>query len=167
MTTAFEASASRFSPTLVDHDWKNIQTHRGVAYVLSPPMSPSDAESISAQSLLLLAKLLNGGGVAAKSESAGLAHGKSCWLSLAERYSEARRKGDDHAAAAALYWAWTQRLIHDESTATYYSVGMHLLGQRDTEIEDRLDVADALEWIDMLGLYLVADKPSRPLLDGE
>ena len=44
---------------------------------------------------------------------------------------------------------------------------MHLLGRRDTEIEDSLEPSDALEWIDLMGLYLVADKPNRPINDGE
>jgi hypothetical protein len=49
----------------------------------------------------------------------------------------------------------------------FYSVGMHLLGQRDTEIEDSLDPATALEWIDLLSLYLIADNPTRPVDDGD
>jgi hypothetical protein len=40
---------------------------------------------------------------------------------------------------------------------------MHLLGQRDIEIESSLDPDAAVEWIDLLGLYLVADRPNQLL----
>lgn len=167
MSTAFEASLDRFDPTITDEDWDNIRSHTAVAYILSPPMSQPAAESISARALLLTAMLLNQGGLAAKSESAGLAHGRQRWIELGRKYSAATDQDDAHTASAMLYWAWVQRAIHDTSTATLYSVGMHLLGQRDTEIDDSLDPSTALQWIDLMGLYLVSDKPDRPVLDGE
>ena len=55
----------------------------------------------------------------------------------------------------------------DDDEAVYYSCGMHLLGERDVEIEAGLDLADALEWMDLLGLYLVGERPTRPLKDGQ
>ena len=166
MTTAFEASVDRSDPTITDKDWKDIQSHTAVAYLLSPPIRAQDAESISGRALQLIATLLNNGGLAAKSESAGLAHGRSRWVDLSRKYSDATSIGDLHAASATLYWTWVQRAIHDESTATLYSVGMHLLGHRDTEVEDSLELSTAIEWIDLMGLYLLADKPTRPVADG-
>jgi hypothetical protein len=44
---------------------------------------------------------------------------------------------------------------------------MHLLGRRDVEIDSTVDVPSAVEWIDLLGLYLVADQPTRPVRDGD
>lgn len=72
MVTAFEASMDRFNPTITDEDWDGIRSHSAVAYILSPPIPQSAAESISARALLLTAMLLNQDGLAAKSESMGL-----------------------------------------------------------------------------------------------
>jgi len=157
MKAAFKASLDRNNPTIMGDEWRAIDSHSAVAYILSPPIKKAESESISAMALLLVAELLNSGGVAAKSESAGLAHGRERWLELALQYRKAIKDGDAHAASAALYRAWVQRAIHDEDTSSLYSVGMHLLGHRDVEVDDDLKVTDAVKWIDLMGLYLVAD----------
>ncbi len=167
MKDAFEASLDHNNPTIHDAEWRAIDSHSAVAYILSPPIKKAESESISATALLLVAELLKAGGVAAKSESAGLAHGRERWLELASEYRHAIKDGDAHAASAALYRAWVQRAIHDEDTSSLYSVGMHLLGQRDVEVDDDLEVSDAVKWIDLMGLYLVADKPKRVMKNGE
>jgi hypothetical protein len=167
MKDAFVASVDRNNPTIIGDEWRAIDSHSAVAYILSPPIKKNDSESISATALLLVAELLKAGGVAAKSESAGLAHGRERWLELALQYRKGIKDGDTHAASAALYRAWVQRAIHDEDTNSFYSVGMHLLGHRDVEVDDELDVPDAVKWIDLMGLYLVADKPNRTLREGE
>ncbi len=167
MKEAFKASLDRNKVTVQDADWRTIDSHSAVAYVLSRPIRKADSESISATALLLVAELLKNGGVAAKSESAGLAHGRNHWLELARQYRQAIKDGDAHAASATLYQAWVQRAIFDEDTSSLYSVGMHLLGHRDVEIDDDLEVPEAVKWIDLMGLYLVADKPKRPLRNGE
>lgn len=167
MRDAFKASLDVSHPTIQQSEWRSIDAHSAVAYVLSPSIQKEDAEAISAKALLLVAELLNNGGIAVKSESAGLAHGASRWLELASQYREAIRKGDFHTASAALYRAWVQRPIHDEDTNTLYSVGMQLLGLPDVEVDDGLSFSDAVRWIDLMGLYLVADKPSRSLRNGE
>jgi hypothetical protein len=167
MKEAFKASLDRNNPMIHGDEWRTIGSHSAVAYVLSPPIKKTEAESISATALLLVAELLKKGGVAAKSESAGLAHGRDRWLELARQYRNATKDGDAHTASATLYRAWVQRAIHDEDTATYYSVGMHLLGHRDVELDDALRVSNAVKWIDLMGLYLIADKPKRALRSGE
>jgi hypothetical protein len=167
MKDAFMASLDRNCPTIQGDEWRTIGAHSAVAYILSPPIKKKGAESISATALLLVAELLKAGGVAVKSESAGLAHGRDHWLALAKQYRKAIKDGDAHAASVALYRAWVQRVLHDEDTNSLYSVGMHLLGHRDVEIDDDLDLSDAVKWIDLMGLYLVADKPSRALRSGE
>lgn len=167
MKAAFKASLDRNNPTIMGDEWRMIGAHSAVAYILSPPIKKKESESISAMALLLVAELLNSGGVAAKSESAGLAHGRERWLELAFQYRKAIKDGDAHAASATLYRAWVQRAIHDEDTSSLYSVGMHLLGHRDVEVDDDLKVTDAVKWIDLMGLYLVADKPKRALREGE
>lgn len=167
MKDAFKASLDRSHPTIYGGEWRTMDSHTSVAYVLSPPMKKSESESISATALLLIAELLKKGGVAAKSESAGLAHGRDHWLELARRYRKATKDGDAHAASATLYRAWVQRVVHDEDTNSFYSVGMHLLGHRDAEVDDDLEIPEAVKWIDLMGLYLVADKPKRALRNGE
>lgn len=167
MTDAFKASLDCNQPTIHGAEWRTIDSHSAVAYVLSPPIKKAKSESMAATALLLVAELLNKGGVAAKSESAGLAHGRDRWFELARQYHKAIQEGDEHSASAALYRAWVQRAIHDEDTGSLYSVGMHLLGHRDVEIDDDLDVPDAVKWIDLMGLYLVADKPNRELRNGQ
>ncbi len=167
MKDAFEASLDRNNPTIQGAEWRAIDTHSAVAYILSPPINRAESESIAATALLLVAELLKNGGVAAKSESAGLAHGRERWLELAIQYWKAINDADAHAASATLYRAWVQRAIYDEDTNSFYSVGMHLLGHRDVEVDAGLECSDALKWIDLMGLYLVADKPNRVLRSGE
>lgn len=167
MKDAFEASLDQNNPTIHGAEWRAIDSHSAVAYVLSPPIKKAESESISATALLLVAELLKAGGVAAKSESAGLTHGRDRWLELAHQYRKAINDGDAHAASAALYRAWVQRAIHDEDTNSLYSVGMHLLGHRDVEVDNDIKVSDAVKWIDLMGLYLVADKPKRKLRNDE
>lgn len=167
MKDAFNASLDQSNPTIHGDEWRTIGSHSAVAYILSPPINKMEAELTAATALLLVAELLKAGGVAAKSESAGLAHGRDLWLDLARQYRKASDEGDAHTASAALYRAWVQRAIHDEDTNSLYSVGMHLLGHPDVEVDDNLQVPNAVKWIDLMGLYLVADKPKRALREGE
>lgn len=60
-----------------------------------------------------------------------------------------------------------RRPLVDKDDAVYYSCGMHLLGECDVEIESSVRIEEAVEWIDLLGLYLVADRPNRPVKEGE
>jgi hypothetical protein len=166
MTSAFEASYDRVTPSMTKADWLAVRRHSAVAYVLSPPLRKNQADDISGRALLLTAALLREGGVAAKGESSGIAHGRKQWLELAADYSKAAERGDAHAQGAALYKAWVRRPLIDDDETVLYSCGMHLLGKRDVEIEASLDLEAALDWIELLGLYLVADRPKRPVKDG-
>jgi hypothetical protein len=167
MLGAFKASYDRVSPSMTDRDWRAIKKHTAVAYVLSPPCREKASLEVSRRALRLVGALLEAGGVAAKGESSGIAHGRDRWLELCADATGAASEGDHHRARAALYWACVRRPIQDDDDGVYYSCGMHLLGQRDVEIESTLDVASAVEWIDLLGLYLVADQPTRPVRDGD
>ncbi len=167
MMDSFDASYDRVAPSMSDQDWNAVRTHGAVAYVLSPPIRKEHAADISGRALLLTAALLRGGAVAAKGEGAGIAHGRARWLKLSTEFARAQEDGDTHSEGASLYRAWVRRPMIDDDECTYYSCGMHLLGKPDAEIETSLDLADAVEWMDLLGLYLVADRPTRPLKDGE
>lgn len=167
MMDSFDASYDRVSPSMSDEDWNAVRTHSAVAYVLSPPIINEHALDISGRALLLTAALLHGGAVAAKCEAAGIAHGRARWLALAEKFSRAKADGDRHGEGASLFWAWVRRPLIDDDESFYYSCGMHLLGQPDAEIEASLDLTDALQWMDMLGMYLLGDRQTRPLQDGD
>ena len=164
MVNSFQASYDRVQPTMNDDDWGAIRSHSAVAYVLSPPARRDLAVAISARALLLTAALLQNGGVAAKADSCGIAHGRAHWLELSTRYAQSHT---EHNQRATLYFSWVRRPILDDQTGSFYSCGMHLLGKPDIEIESSLDVHTAVKWIDLLGLYLVADQPKQSVADGE
>ncbi len=88
-------------------------------------------------------------------------------IAIDKQYAKAKATGDTHTASVTLYRAWVQHAIHDPDTNSLYSVGMHLLGHRDVDLKDDHDVSEAVKWIDLMGLYLVADKPKRSLRGGE
>ena len=167
MVTAFEVSQDRLTPTITETDWQAIEQHQAVGYVLSPFLTRGNSEQISGQALQLISELLLTGAVAAKSESAGLAHGRVHWIALARDYSEAKANGDLFSAGSQLYTAWVQRCLQSDDDTTIYSVGMHLLGHRDIEFAPATDLREAIRWIDLLGYYLLADRPDRPIKDGE
>jgi hypothetical protein len=167
MMDSFGASYDRVTPSMTDADWQAMESHSAVAYILSPYARAETALDISRRALFLIAALLENGGVAAKSESAGIAHGRERWLELAADYVRAAKNRDEHSQRAALYWAFVRRPIQDDDKGVFYSCGMHLLGKRDAEIDFEMEVDSAVEWIDMLGLYLVAEQPQRPLRAGE
>jgi hypothetical protein len=103
MTDAFQASYDRATPSMTDEDWQAIQAHKSVMYVLSPPIPKEEAIEISGQTLQVIAALLRKGGLAAKAESAGIAHGKNRWLQLAERYANAPKAHADSDQNVVLF----------------------------------------------------------------
>lgn len=149
MAHAFDVALDRVAPTFTGTDRKSVLSHKTVAYVLSPPLTPTSSRSVSARALNLTALLLANGGLAAKSESAGLAHGRYRWLSLSQAAGDSSKRND------VLYEAWVRRPLRDEKVV--YSCGMHLLGQPDVEcvgsLEDRQFVT-------------LMDKAAKELLDG-
>ena len=149
MLRAFEVSYDRVAPSMTHSDWAAIDEHASVAYVLSPPLTRESAIEISGNALQLLSLLLQVGGVAAKSESAGLAHGRGEWLRLA---TAARAPGAD---ATLLVRPWVRRPLVDDGE--FYSCGMHLLGCPDVTCNDEEDVLAAVARI---------DATTQELLDG-
>ncbi len=166
MEEAFEVSYDRVMPTMLEDDWKAVQEHSAVVYVMSPPMQKEKALDVSGKMLNLVAALLENGGVAAKSESAGIAHGRDKWLQLDQEYNDASKEKDDHRKAATLYSAWVRRPLLSREKQ-YYSCGMHLLGEYDVEIDSSIDVDEAIAWMDLLANYLLADTPRPPVLEGD
>jgi hypothetical protein len=166
MVGAFEASADRVKPSLRKEDREAIRNHTAVVYVLSSPLG-EDAQDVSVRALALVQALLDGGATAIKNDSAGIAHGVARWRSLAARAAaaSARSANENLERASALYGAWVRRPIRDGTLL--YSCGMQLLGERDIEIPASPQLSTDLDWMDLLALYLLAEKPSRGLTSGE
>lgn len=167
MLRAFEVSVDRLHPSMTEADWRAVDEHSAVAYVLSPFLDESNSERVSGMSLQLVGEMLTGGAIAAKSESAGLVHGRDQWLAFAQDYTKAVEARDLFSAGSTLYSAWVQRCLQSSNGDSIYSVGMHLLGHRDIEYASPADPEEAIRWIDLLGYYLLADRPERCINDGE
>ncbi|KSV75166.1 hypothetical protein [Sinorhizobium sp. Sb3] len=105
-----------------DADEEAVSDHRSVIYVLGPPMTAKDAVETSARALRLVVHALENGIVAAKGESAGVAHGVARWKQLA-RDAENQK---DATLARPCRLAFGKRPI---GTAEHlYSIGFHLVG---------------------------------------
>jgi len=162
MSRAFDASADRVEPSITKADEAVIAKHHAVAYILSPPLPAATAVAASTRMLAIIDALLSAGALAVKSESAGVAHGAARWRELAKR----GRKKDLLERTNALRLAFVRRPIGDDD-GTLYSCGMHLLGERDIELDASDDVQADIGWIDLLAVYLLAEKPERGVKEGE
>jgi len=127
MPQAFEASFDRVAPSFADEDVQAIRDHQAVAYVLSPHMTSTTAPQMSELALKLIAELLMAGGTAVKSDSCGIAHGRTQWLGLAKSAA-----GDARDRLAALHITWERRPLSDRELL--HPCGMHLLGSADIEV---------------------------------
>ena len=123
MPMSFEVCRDRVKKgAWTEADEEAVGDHRSVIYVLGPPMTAEDAVKHSAIALRLVAHTLDNGIVAAKGESAGVAHGADRWKELA-RDAEGRT-GAPLARPCRL--AFGKRPI---GTAEHlYSIGFHLVG---------------------------------------
>lgn len=84
MPMSFEVCRDRVKKgAWTEADEEAVSDHRSVIYVLGPPMTADDAVKHSAIALRLVAHTLDNGIVAAKGESAGVAHGVERWKELA------------------------------------------------------------------------------------
>ena len=167
MKRSFSVNQDKLPTSLTPEDWNAVEDHSAVAYILSNPLETKNAEAVSGEALLLIQSLFNHGAIAVQSESAGLAHGKAKWIQLAEKYRDALKNGTDFDAGIILYQAWVQRGIVERDHISY-TLGMHLLGQKDIEYQQNDETPEVeIEWKDLLGYYIMGDKPERPLLEGE
>jgi hypothetical protein len=161
MVEAFAVSADRVVPSFGDRDRAVVAEHRAVAYVLGPAATAGQAFAASRRMLAVIGALLQEGGEAAKTESSGIAHGRDRWLYLA---SLAAAATDRDGQAPALYAAFVRRPL--SSGLVYYSCGLHLLGEADVEIT-AADDDRGLEWMDGLARYLLVDRGSARINDGD
>jgi len=167
MMRSFSVNKDKLPSTLTPDDWKAVEGHSAFAYILSNPLGTINAEAVSGEALLLIQSLFSNGAIAVQSESAGLTHGKARWIELAEQYRDALKNGTEFDAGIVLYQSWVQRGI-GAADGISYTLGMHLLGQRDIECLHHDETPEAeIPWIDLLGYYIMGDRPERPLLAGE
>lgn len=152
MMSSFNTSADRVTPSITTDDWHAIEAHSAVSYILSPRMTPENALAVSRQTLALAAALLQAGAFAVKGESSGIAHGRTYWLEL-DNYAS-------RSLESALIRAWVRYPISDD--CFFYSVGMHLLGMPDIEI-NRIGISevDALDAISGFMHFLLIDRPRK------
>ncbi len=167
MVQSFKVNQDRLPPSMTQTDWQAVEAHAAIAYILSPPMTPENAEAVSGACLGLIRDLFACGATAIQNESSGLAHGKSRWISLAEKYQKAISAQNDFDAGIALYNAFVQKGIVDNETIVY-SIGLHLLGHRDLEYQKHGEQPiTEMEWLDLLGYYIMGDRLERPILEGD
>jgi hypothetical protein len=117
MKSAFQVSACRVRPSLTPADFRLIEGHRSVLYVLSDAYGRSTAASAAARMIEVGRALTDAGAFAVKCESSGIAHSAARWRELGERLP----------AWAAIFDAFVRLPILSE-TEEIYSCGMHLLG---------------------------------------
>jgi hypothetical protein len=161
MVEAFEVSADLVVPSFTDEDRAAVAEHRAVAYILGPSAASYEGFAVTRRMLAVVAALLQNGGTAAKSESSGIAHGRDRWLHLA---SVAAAANDRAGQAPPLYAAFVRRPL--SSGLVYYSCGLHLMGEADVEIT-AADDDRGLEWMDGLARYLLIDRGSARIRDGD
>ena len=161
MAEAFEVSADLVVPSFTDEDRAAVADHQAVAYILGPSAASYEGFAVTRRMLAVVAALLQNGGTAAKSESSGIAHGRDRWLHLA---SVAAAANDRAGQAPPLYAAFVRRPL--SSGLVYYSCGLHLMGEADVEIT-AADDDRGLEWMDGLARYLLIDRGSARIRDGD
>ena len=127
MVRSFAACRDRVVPgawTSADDD--AVRDHGSVLYVLSPPMTPETAVIVSAAALLLVDAVMSAGAVAAKGESAGMAHGLARWRQLAAEGAQALRSHDDFVLRRICRQSFAKRPLDGEDYLE--SLGFHLVG---------------------------------------
>ncbi|WFU22637.1 hypothetical protein QA649_31800 [Bradyrhizobium sp. CB1717] len=107
-----------------------VVNHKAVLYVLSPPMDQQKATAYSAAALQIVDEMFDAGAIAAKGESAGVAHGVARWRSLADQARTGAKTsqglGMTLALAKACRLAFAKRPLGGNSY--YETVGYHLIG---------------------------------------
>lgn len=126
-------------------DEQAVLDHGCVVYVLGPPMNANVAVDLSAIALRLVAQTLENGAIAAKGESAGVAHGVARWRQLG--HDAERAKGRVELAGICRL-ALAKRPIADEECLS--SVGFHLVGLPEVFVsrdlsDDELELASIID----------------------
>jgi hypothetical protein len=118
-------------------DERAVSEHGSVLYVLGPHVVAEKTVAISAIALRFVQFMLDSGALAAKGESAGVAHGIDRWKELADQAHEATISNDTLALASTCRLAFARRPIGDPTAGeSMETVGFHLVGLPDVIIDD-------------------------------
>ncbi|TQF27707.1 hypothetical protein UNPF46_29550 [Bradyrhizobium sp. UNPF46] len=113
-----------------------VANHKSVLYVLSPRMDQEKTAAGSAAALQIVDEMFDAGAIAAKGESAGVAHGVARWRSLAEQARNGAKTDQGlrmtPAAARACRLAFAKRPLAGDRY--FESVGYHLVGLPDVYV---------------------------------
>jgi hypothetical protein len=113
-----------------------VSEHGSVLYVLGPPVTAEKTVAVSAIALRFVQFMLENGTLAAKGESAGIAHGRDRWMELAGQAREATQSNDTLALASTCRLAFARRPIGDPIAGeSMETVGFHLVGLPDVVVE--------------------------------
>ena len=127
MQRSFEVNRDRAAPNAWSAaDEKAVAGHQSVLYVLGPPMERQDTVKVSMAALQLVGRVIDAGAVAAKGESAGVAHGLARWRELVRQGALALKSGDLLAQQRIARLALARRPLSDQGYLE--SVGFHLVG---------------------------------------
>lgn len=151
MPAAFDLCRDLSDPSFTEADVQAVASHQAVSYVLSPAFTAADAMANAERALALVAAAFQQGVLAVKSESAGITHGRSQWLTLHGQLAT--------DPALALCRAWVRWPLGDAGIG--YSCGMHLLGLPDVEVMAQGLPEPQMVAILQAGLhYLIRQRPA-------
>ena len=107
-----------------------VASHKSVLYVQSPPIDQQKSAAYAAAALLIVDEMFDAGAIAAKGESAGVAHGVARWRSLADQARKGSKTSQGlrmtPAVTKACRLAFAKRPLAGDRY--YESVGYHLVG---------------------------------------
>jgi hypothetical protein len=133
MSRSFEVCWDRVQPHVWSQsDEEAVANHKSVLYVLGPQMTSDNAVTVSAGALLLVGELIKAGAIAAKGESAGVAHGLARWQALVLQGGVALKSEDGVALSRTCRLAFAKRPLASDNYLE--SVGFHLIGQPDVYV---------------------------------
>lgn len=131
MERSFNVCWDRVDPNAYQEtDEDAVAGHGSVLYVLGPSMTADIAVTTSAKALMFVQYMLDHGAIAAKGESAGVAHGVRRWKELFEQARSAAASHDLLILARTCRLAFARRPIGDDAEGMA-SVGFHLIGLPD------------------------------------
>jgi hypothetical protein len=133
MERSFNICWDRVDPnTYQETDEDAVAGHGSVLYLLGPSMTAETSVATSTKALMLVQYMLDHGAVAAKGESAGVAHGARRWKELFGQARTAAASGDLLTLARTCRFAFSRRPIGDDVEGMA-SVGFHLVGLPDVQ----------------------------------
>ena len=162
-------TASMSWPSIVPDEFRRIEAHTTVLYVLSKNFAAAEAAKTARAFLRVGRRLLGSGGIAIKVESSGIAHSRHRWTDFDDLI--------DRSSASfwhILFRTFVQLPIGSRSDL--YSCGMHLLGAPDLIVSTSLMQtlmkpgqsvpAEAAGLFSIFGAYLIGECPVGKFASG-